>query len=150
MFRIKIKLLVTLALFAVIAILPAGAWLGPNVECGPMPVASAIPYGTLGSGIFEQETWSAGTGAAATGDQFSNEVLSPAIGGDLFGGFGACGFGAPFGGAGGYAQNGLGANQGFQNSAMGTFSKTAAFGLGPMPGLAFGIPVPGPAGLYYC
>jgi len=145
MFIQLFKLFVTLAACAVMLIMPASAqFFGP---------ALATPTGGYAPGFSESVTWSGGTGAATNSDSFLSNVVSPFGGpffGDIcspcgFGGFG--GFGGPIGG---YAQNGLGGNFGAQNSAMGTFSRTTSFGLGQPIGLAFGIPVPGPAGLLYC
>lgn len=142
---IKVKLLVMLVALALIAVLPAGAWVGPDYMAGALPLAAITPAGTIGSGIFETDCWSTGVGTTAATDSFANSVISP------FGGpfFDPCG---PFaaGPCGGLAQSGVGGNFGTQNSATSTGSHTTAFGLGPMPGLAFGIPVPGPAGLAYC
>jgi hypothetical protein len=148
----KVKLFVTLALFAmigmIIGIMPACAWLGPNVLCDGLPVAGPAPYGTLGSGFFETVSYSTGVGSASASDSFFNGVFSP-FGGAGFGGFGACG--VPFcGPVGGFAQSGLGGNIGVQDSAMSTFTRSTAFGLSPLNALVFGMPVAGPAGLYFC
>jgi hypothetical protein len=134
------KLFVTLAACAVMMIMPAAAqFFGP---------ALASPAGGYAPGFVDCVTWSGGAGAAATSNSFFNDVLSP-FGGPFFGGCGPCGFG--FGGPiGGFAQNGVGGNIGTENSAMGTYTRTTSFGLGQPQGLAFGIPVPGPAGLCYC
>lgn len=142
---IKVKLLVMLAALALIAVLPAGAWVGPSYIAGSLPLAAITPTGTIGSGIYETDTWSTCAGSSAATDSFASNVLSP------FGGafFDPCG---PFatGPIGGYAQTGLGGNLGTQQSTTSTGSHTTAFGLGPMQSLVFGTPVPGPAGLTYC
>ncbi len=145
MFIRLFKLFVTLAACAVMMIMPAAAqFFGP---------ALSTPTGGYAPGFSETVTWSGGTGAATNTDSFASNVLSP-FGGPFFdGGFAPCGFGGfgGFGGPiGGIAQDGIGANFGAQNSAMGTFSRTTSFGLGQPPELVFGVPVPGPAGLLYC
>jgi hypothetical protein len=134
------KLFVVLAALAVMMITPAAAqFFGPAV---------ASPAGGYAPGYVDSVTWSQGVGAATNADSFLNNVVSP-FGGSFFGG--ACGFPVGFGGGiGGLAQTGLGSNFGAQNSAMGTYTRTTSFGLGQPVGLAFGIPVPGPAGLMYC
>jgi hypothetical protein len=132
-----IKLFVALAALAVMMITPAAAqFYGP---------ALASPAGGYAPGFSESVTWSQGAGAATNADSFVNNVISP-FGGSFFDGF-PCGFGG-FGPIGGIAQTGVGGNFGAQNSAMGTYTRTTSFGLGQPNGLAFGIPVPGPAGLY--
>jgi hypothetical protein len=149
----KVKLVVTLASLAIvgtmIGMMPACAWLGPNVLCDDrLPVAGPAPYGTLGSGFFETVSYSTGVGSASASDSFFNGVFSP-LGGAGFGGFGACG--VPFcGPVGGFAQSGLGGNVGVQDSAMSTYTRSTAFGLSPLNALVFGVPVAGPAGLYFC
>jgi hypothetical protein len=132
-----IKLFVALAALAVMMITPAAAqFFGP---------ALASPAGGYAPGFVDSVTWSQGAGASTNTDSFVNNVVSP-FGGPFFSGF-PCGFGA---GIGGLAQTGLGSNFGAQNSAMGTYTRTTSFGLGQPVGLAFGVPVPGPAGLLYC
>jgi len=129
---IKVKIVVMLIAAAMIAVLPVGAWMGPDYLAGSLPLAEITPYGTVGQGIYETDTWSSGVGSAAASDSFANSMVSP------FGGpfFSPCG---PFGGAiGGMAQTGLGGNIGTQNSAESTASHTTAFGLAPLPGLVFG------------
>jgi len=133
------RLFVVLAALAVMMITPAAAqFYGP---------ALASPAGGYAPGFSESVTWSQGVGSAANTDTFANNVVSP-FGGSFFGGF-PCGFGG-FGPIGGIAQTGVGTNFGAQNSAMGTYTRTTSFGLGQPNGLAFGIPVAGPAGLMYC
>ncbi len=135
-----IKLFVVLAALAVMMITPAAAqFFGP---------ALASPAGGYAPGFSESTTWSQGVGASTNTDAFVNDVVSP-FGGPFFGGAFPCGFGG-FGPVGGIAQTGVGSNFGAQNSAMGTFTHTESFGLGQPVGLAFGVPVPGPAGLMYC
>lgn len=135
-----IKLFVVLAALAVMMITPAAAqFYGP---------ALASPCGGYAPGFVDSISWSQGTGATTNSDSFFSGVASP-FGGPFFGGCGPCGFGG-FGPIGGLAQTGLGGNFGAQNSAMGSYTRTTSFGLGQPVGLAFGIPVPGPAGLYYC
>jgi hypothetical protein len=132
-----IKLLVVLAALAVMMITPAAAqFFGP---------AMASPAGGYAPGYVDSVTWSQGVGATTNADSFASGVLSP-FGGPFFGSF-PCGFGA---GIGGLSQTGLGSNFGAQNSAQGTYTRTTSFGLGQPVGLAFGTPVPGPAGLMYC
>jgi hypothetical protein len=128
-----IRLFVALAVLTVVLVMPAGAqFFGP---------ALASPTGGYAPGFSESVSWTSGVGAAASTDAFFNGIASP------FGGFGfPCGFG-PFGGV---AQTGVGSNFGAENSAMGTYTRTTSFGLGQPYGLAFGVPVPGPAGLFYC
>jgi hypothetical protein len=134
-----IKLFVVLAALAVMLISPAAAqFFGP---------ALASPAGGYAPGFSESTTWSQGVGAATNSDSFFNGVATP-FGGSFFGGF-PCGFGG-FGPDGGIAQTGVGSNFGAQNSAMGSYTRTTSFGLGQPVGLAFGMPVPGPAGLNYC
>jgi hypothetical protein len=134
-----IKLFVVLAALAVMLISPAAAqFFGP---------ALASPAGGYAPGFVDSVTWSQGVGAATNADSFLNGVASP-FGGPFFGGF-PCGFGG-FGPVGGIAQTGVGGNFGAQNSAMGSYTRTTSFGLGQPVGLAFGVPVPGPAGLMYC
>lgn len=150
MYKIKVNLLMMLALFGMIAVLsvPANAWLGPDFWYGPPAlgsVAAPVPLGVPGSGFFETESWTVGAGAATCGDSFFSGVASP------FGGpfFGPCGFG-PFDGIGGLLQSGLGGNIGAQNSATGTFTKSTAFGISPLNSLVFGVPIPGPGGFIFC
>jgi hypothetical protein len=132
-----IKLFVVLAALAVMMITPAAAqFFGPSL---------ATPGGGYAPGYVDSVTWSSGVGAATTSDSFFNGIASP-FGGPFFGGF-PCGFAGPFGGI---AQAGVGGNFGAENSAMGTYTRTTSFGLGQPVGLAFGVPVPGPAGLLYC
>jgi hypothetical protein len=142
---IKVKLLVIFVALAMIAVLPAGAWVGPDYIAGSLPLAAITPYGTIGSGIYETDSWTTGAGSSAISDSFASNVISP------FGGafFDPCG---PFatGPIGGLAQTGLGGNLGAQESATATGTHTTAFGIGPQPGLVFGIPIAGPAGLTYC
>lgn len=137
-----IKLFVVLAAVAVMMITPAAAqFFGP---------ALASPAGGYAPGFSESTTWSQGTGAATNTDSFVSSTFQP-FDGIPFAGCSPCGFGGfGFGPIGGFANNGVGTNFGAQNSAMGTFTHTESFGLGQPVGLAFGIPVPGPAGLYYC
>lgn len=150
----KVIRLAALALFGIIAVamsMPASGWLGPNFCYGPgdvLPAAMPAPYGTLGSGFFETESYTIGTGAATASDAFTNSVISP--GAWPFGGsfWSPCGFGA--GGCGGLAQTGLGSNFGAQNSATGTYTRSTAFGLAPSKVVGFGIPIPGPGGFIYC
>jgi hypothetical protein len=135
-----IKLFVVLAAVAVMMITPAAAqFFGP---------ALSTPTGGFAPGFSETTTWSQGTGASTNSDSFVSDTFGP-FGGSFFDGCSPCGFGG-FGPVGGFAQTGVGGNFGAQNSAMGTFSHTESFGLGQPVGLAFGIPVPGPAGLMYC
>ncbi len=135
-----IKLFVALAALAVIMITPAAAqFFGP---------ALASPAGGYAPGFSESTTWSQGTGAATNADSFFSGTVGP-FGTPFLDGCSPCGIGG-FGPIGGFAQNGVGGNIGVQNSAMGTFTHTESFGLGQPVGLAFGIPVPGPAGLMYC
>jgi hypothetical protein len=143
---IKVKLLVMLVALALIAVLPAGAWMGPEYIAGALPLAAITPTGTIGSGIYETTTWSSGVGSSAATDSFASDVISP-FGGGAF--FDPCG---PFaaGPIGGFAQTGLGSNLGTQQSATSGGTHTTAFGLGPLPGLVFGTPIPGPGGLVYC
>ena len=130
-----IKAFIVLAAVAVMMITPAAAqFFGP---------ALASPAGGYAPGFSESTTWSQGAGAATNADAFFSGAFSPF--GAPFGGCFPCGFGL-----GGFAQNGVGTNFGAQNSVMGEFTHTESFGLGQPVGLAFGIPVPGPAGLYYC
>ncbi|WP_148266667.1 hypothetical protein [Methanocella arvoryzae] len=145
---IKVKLLVIFVALTMISVLPAGAWVGPEYIAGSLPLAAITPYGTVGSGIFETDSWTYGTGASQVSDSFASNVISP-FGGSFFSPFGPCGFGAGLG-CGGLAQSGLGGNLGAQESATATGTHTTAFGIGPTPGLVFGIPVAGPAGLVYC
>lgn len=112
---------------------------------GPALASPAVGYAP---GFSESTTWSQGVGAATSTDAFFNGIASP-FGAPFFGGCGPCGFGG-FGPVGGIAQAGVGANFGAQNEAMGTFTHTESFGLGQPVGLAFGVPIPGPAGLMYC
>jgi len=130
-----IKLFVALAALAVMMITPAAAqFFGP---------ALASPAGGYAPGFVDSVTWSQGAGASTNTNAFASNALSP-FSGPFFGG--ACGFPCGFGdGLGGF-----GSNFGAQNSAMGTFTRTTSFGLGQPVGLAFGVPVPGPAGLLYC
>jgi hypothetical protein len=131
-----IKLFVALAALAVMMITPAAAqFFGP---------ALASPAGGYAPGFVDSVSWSQGAGAATNTDSFFSGVAGP-FGSPFLGGF-PCGFGP----VGGIAQTGLGGNFGAQNSAMGTYTRTTSFGLGQPVGLAFGIPVPGPAGLMYC
>jgi hypothetical protein len=143
-FMRMIKLFVTLAALAVMMITPAAAqFYGP---------ALASPAGGYAPGFVDSVSWTSGVGAATNTDSFFNGIASP-LGGSFFdGGFGfPCGIGCGFGGPiGGIAQTGVGSNFGAQNSAMDSYTRTTSFGLGQPNGLAFGIPVPGPAGLMYC
>jgi hypothetical protein len=136
-----IKLFVVLAALAVMMVTPAAAqFFGP---------ALASPAGGYAPGYVDSVSWSQGAGASTNTDSFFSGLGGP-FGGPFLGG--ACGFPCGFGGGfgGGLAQTGLGSNFGAQNSAMGTYTRTTSFGLGQPIGLAFGVPVPGPAGLMYC
>lgn len=144
---IKVKFLVILVAAALIAVLPVGAWVGPDYLAGALPLAAITPAGTVGSGIYETSSWTAGAGNTAATSNFANGVVSP-FGGPFFDGCGPCGFGGFGGPIGGLAQTGFGGNIGAEQSATGTATHTMAFGLGPQPGVVFGVPVPGPGGLY--
>ncbi|WP_424357164.1 hypothetical protein [Methanocella sp. MCL-LM] len=146
----KVKLLVMFLALAMISVLPAGAWMGPDYIAGSLPLAAITPYGTVGSGIYETDCWTTSGGASTVSDSFASNVISPFGGGAFFDPcFSPCGFGAGPS-CGGLAQSGLGGNQGAQQSETATRTSTTAFGIGPLPGLVFGIPVAGPAGLTYC
>jgi len=143
---IKVRTLIFCLALALIAVSPAGAQLVPGYVAGALPLAEITPYGTVGSGISESSSWTQGAGAAAATDAFTNSVVGPF--GSPF--FDSCPFGSPFGGFGGLAQNGVGTNFGAQNTASSTFDHSSTFGLPPLSGVVFGIPVAGAGGLAYC
>lgn len=158
------KRLVVLALFGLLfALVPAA-----HAQCLPVaPIAPAaaglVPFGNTGNGITDVTTWTTGSGSAVNTNGFVDNFVGPTaiqgtgLGFPLFdgwgcgpcgfGGLGACGFPSNFASFGPF-QTGVGNNVGTQQSAATGFSDAESFGLQPI-GLAFGVPVPCPAGLLF-
>ncbi|MCD1296308.1 hypothetical protein CUJ83_14995 [Methanocella sp. CWC-04] len=140
----KVKRSVVLALIGLFMIalsMPACAWVGPSY-LGPYlggAVNQAIPYSAIGTGFSETKILTGGSGAITSGDSFYSGAFGP---------FGyPC---SPCGGIGGLAQSGVGGNVVAQDYGESSVITSTAFGLRPLNSLVFGIPVPGPGGVYFC
>lgn len=152
------KPLIVLALFGIALValsLPASAQVAPLL-CGAPPIGGVglpVPYGNFGNGITESDTWSNGIGNAATTNSFVNDftgqLAAQGFGGPFGGLCGPCGVGPTAFSSFGPFQTGVGGDWGAQNSAANGGSHAMTFGLQPLGGVVFGIPVPGPGGLVF-
>ncbi len=137
----KLLVLAVFGVFSLASCLPAGAQLGCPAFAAPPLNSWGVPvaYGNFGNGIVTTDTWTSGVGSTVNTDSFGSALATP------FGAGLGCGF-SPFGI--GPFQTGFGGNLGVQGSQATGFSESTTFGL-QQPQVAFGIPVPGPAGLVF-